>query len=158
MRRLIFAFLWVLLLCTPARADGLTNLLPEAVGDLPRIELLTGPEAQAEVDRLHGKPLEAVASGIARYAQGEDRPAEVWVSQVASEHEARRQAGLMVHKMFENPQSPFKQPTRIDHRGLAVYRFTGMGQAHLIWSSGDLVWWVSCAPEHEQAFLEALAP
>ena len=157
MRRLLLAFLWVLLLCTPARADDLAGLLPERIAGLARIELLTGPEAQAEVDKLHGKPLEAVASGIARYAQGDRRPAEVWVSRVSSEAEARRQTGLMVHKMFENPKSPFRQPGRLDHAGLSVYRFTGMGQAHLIWSSGDLVWWVSVDPEHEQPFLDALA-
>jgi hypothetical protein len=139
----------------PALADDLSGLLPETAGGLKRVQLITGAEAQAEVDRLHGKALTAEASAIARYAQDGGRPAEVWVSRVATEKEARRQTGLMVHKMFENPKSPFKDPKRLEHNGLAVYRFSGMGQTHLIWHSGDLVWWVSVAPDKAQPLLDA---
>jgi hypothetical protein len=142
-------------MAVPAHADDLSGLLPETVGGLKRVQLITGAEAQTEVDRLHGKALTAEASAIARYARGDERPSEVWVSRVASEKEARRQTGLMVHKMFENPKSPFKDPKRLDHEGLSVYRFTGMGQVHLIWHSGDLVWWVSGAPDEAQPFLDA---
>lgn len=157
MRRLFFTVLFLLLLCSTARADGLAGLLPEAVGDLPRVELVTGPDAQAEVDRLHGKALTAEESAIARYARPGARTAEVWVSRVSSETEARRQTGLMVHKMYENPKSPFRNPAREDHNGRAVYRFEGMGQVHLIWFSGDLVWWVSCDPGDKGPFLDGLA-
>ena len=156
MRRLVFTLIWLLLLAAPARSEDLAGLLPETIGELHRVQLVTGAEAQAEVDRLHGKALEAEASAIARYARDAGRPAEVWVSRVASEAEARRQTGLMVHKMFENPKSPFKDPRRIEHNGLAVYRFTGMGQTHLIWSSGDLVWWVSASPADQGPMLDAL--
>jgi hypothetical protein len=158
MRRtcLILCCVLVLAAAGPALADDLSGLLPEAVGGLKRVQLVTGTEAQAEVDRLHGKALAAEASAIARYAEGDERPAEVWVSRVASEAEARRQTGLMVHKMFENPKSPFRDPRRLDHDGRAVYRFTGMGQTHLIWHSGDLVWWASTAPDKVQPFLDAL--
>jgi hypothetical protein len=140
----------------PALADDLSGLLPDSVGGLKRVQLVTGDEAQAEVDRLHGKALTAEASAIAKYAKGGERPAEVWVSRVSSEKKARRQTGLMVHKMFENPKSPFKDPKRLDHNGVAVYRFMGMGQVHLIWQQGDLVWWVSAAPDISQPFLDAL--
>ncbi|MEZ7198466.1 hypothetical protein [Pseudodesulfovibrio karagichevae] len=158
MRRACLTLCCVLVfaMAVPALADDLSGLLPEAVGGLKRVRLVTGAEARAEVDRLHGKSLEAEASAIARYAEDDGRPAEVWVSRVASEAEARRQTGLMVHKMFENPKSPFRAPKRLDHDGLAVYRFTGMGQVHLIWHSGDLVWWVSAAPDEVQPFLDAL--
>ncbi|WP_338668791.1 hypothetical protein [Pseudodesulfovibrio methanolicus] len=146
----------VLALAAPALANDLSGLLPETVGGLKRVQLITGAAAQAEVDRLHGKSLTAEASAIARYAEGGGRPAEVWVSRVASEAEARRQTGLMVHKMFENPKSPFGNPKRLDHDGQAVYRFTGMGQVHLIWHSGDLVWWVSASEDAVRPFLDAL--
>jgi len=156
MRRILPALFCLFLLAAPALADDLSGLFPDAVGDLRRVELATGRDAQAEVDRLHGKALVAEASGVARYARSGERPAEVWVSRVSSDTEARRQTGLMVHKMFENPQSPFKSPGRINHGDTAVYRFTGMGQVHLIWCSGDLVWWVSASPADEAAFLDAL--
>ncbi|OIQ49879.1 hypothetical protein BerOc1_01807 [Pseudodesulfovibrio hydrargyri] len=158
MRRacLTLCCVFVLAMAVPALADDLSGLLPEAAGGLRRVRLVTGAEAQAEVDRLHGKALKAKASAIASYAEGDERPAEVWVSRVSSEKEARRQTGLMVHKMFENPKSPFREPRRLDHGGRAVYRFTGMGQVHLIWQEGDLVWWVSVAPDKAQSFLDAL--
>ncbi|WP_319582757.1 hypothetical protein [uncultured Pseudodesulfovibrio sp.] len=158
MRRacLILCCLCIFAVAVPAHADDLSGLLPEAVDGLKRVQLVTGSEAQDEVNRLHGKALEAEASAIARYASGDERPAEVWVSRVESEKEARRQTGLMVHKMFENPKSPFKNPGRLDHNGLAVYRFSGMGQVHLIWHSGDLVWWVSASEDAIQPFLDAL--
>jgi hypothetical protein len=125
---------------------------------MQRIELVTGEKAQDAVNKLHGKQLSALGSAVARYAmdgQG-GTPTEVWVSRVASEQEARRQTGLMVHLMFENPKSPFKSPKRLSHGERAVYRFEGMGQSHLIWFSGDLIWWVSTESGAEQAVLDAL--
>lgn len=154
--------LMLLLLAAPAHAFAapLAELLPGAVGDLQRIQLVTGAEAQVEVDKLHGKPLPAEASVIARYARpssvARSRPAEVWISRVESESEARRQTGLMVHKMFDNPRSPFRNPGRIEHGSTNVYRFEGMGQVHLIWHAGDLVYWISVAPGDQDAFLDAL--
>ena len=155
--------LLLLLLVVPAHASDapLAELLPQTVGELHRLQLITGAQAQIEVDKLHGKPLPAEASVIARYARPSSiatgpRPAEVWISRVASEDEARRQTGLMVHKMFDNPRSPFKNPGRIDHGGIPVYRFEGMGQVHLIWYKGDLAFWVSASPGDQAVFLDAL--
>ena len=149
--------LCALLLPLQALADDLSSLMPKTVGDMNRIQLLTGSDAQAEVDKLHGKTLPAEASVVARYAVSGDgaasRPAEVWVSRVESEKEARRQTGVMVHKMYENPKSPFKNPKRVDHKDRAVYRFEGMGQIHLIWFAGDLVYWVSSSAENEDVML-----
>lgn len=149
----------LLLLCflflpTQALASGLADRMVDTVGDMKRIQLVTGETAQDEVDKLHGKALVAEESVVARYAQAGGRPAEVWVSRVDSEKEARRQTGVMVHKMYENPNSPFKDPRRIDHNGRAVYRFVGMGQGHLIWFVEDQVWWVSVGPDGEQAMLD----
>ncbi len=155
---IVFIFLFVLM-TGQGFAGGMTGLMPETVGPLRRVQLLTGDDAQSEVDKLHGKPLPAEASVVARYSRPEDvgsaRPAEVWLSKVASEKEARRQTGLMVHLMYENPRSPFKNPKRIEHQGVPVYRFTGMGQAHLIWFKGDLVYWVSANPADEAIMLGA---
>lgn len=155
MKRCLLIVLAVLL-SNPAFAGDLSELMPEKVGDLVRLQLVVGPEAQAEVDRLHGKALAAEASAIARYGRSGERPAEVWVSRVADEEEARRQTGHMVHKMYENPKSPFKEPGRLDHGGVAVYRFIGMGQVHFIWHGKELVWWVSANPGDGDVFLDAL--
>jgi hypothetical protein len=142
-------------------AEDLSALMPEKVGELYRIQLLTGDAAQAEVDKLHGKALSATASVVARYSRTSDvgkvRPAEVWVSQVSSEKEARRQTGQMVHMMYENPRSPFKNPKRIEHGGQSVYRFVGMGQVHFIWFKGDLVFWISANPADESLMLGCFA-
>lgn len=154
MKKISFVLVFLLLLPTVVSAADLAGLFPEKVGDQQRIQLITGEEAQVEVDKLHGKALPAEESAVARYAAGgQGRPAEVWVSRVESEQEARRQTGQMVHLMYENPKSPFKNPRRIDHESIPVYRFEGMGQSHLIWFKGDLVYWVSAAPEKEKAML-----
>lgn len=148
MRCKFIAFVFIaLLLPVYTFVEDLSGLMPEKIGELHRIQLITGDAAQAEVDKLHGKTLAAEASVVARYSRpsdvGKARPAEVWLSQVSSEKEARRQTGKMVHMMYENPKSPFRNPKRIEYAGQAVYRFTGMGQTHFIWSKGDLVYWIS---------------
>ncbi len=158
-RKLIASLVLFLFITGSAWAGDLSEYMPEHVGDMARIQLLVGDEAQDAVDRLHGKPLPAEASAVARYASPKDvakkRPAEVWVSRVESAKEARRQTGLMVHMMYENPKSPFRNPRRIEHAGLPVYRFEGMGQAHLIWFKDDLAFWISVNPDDEAAMLQA---
>jgi len=150
----------LVVLWTPLAAFGsdLSEFLPAEAGDLERVQLVVGQQAQAEVDQLHGKALSAEASAIARYSRPEDagkvRPAEVWLSRVSSEKEARRQVGVMVHKMYDNPKSPFKNPKRLDKNGASIYRFTGMGQIHLIWYEGDLAYWISAQPSDEQVMLD----
>jgi len=155
----LLIILTALLLPLQVLADDMSGLMPESIGKFQRIELLVGQEAQDAVDKLHGKPLPAEASAVARYAEADSkqRPAEVWVSRVSSEKEARRQTGQMVHMMYENPRSPFKNPGRIEHAGNAIYRFEGMGQVHLIWFKGDLVWWVSVDGANVQTMLEAFS-
>ena len=158
MKRFSFlSLVLILLLSVPSWASDMSELMPESVGNMQRVQLITGDAAQEEVDKLHGKPLPAEASVVAQYmAPGaEGRPAEVWVSRVESEKEARRQTGQMVHLMYENPRSPFKNPRRIEHAGMPVYRFDGMGQAHLIWFKQDLVYWISVSPEGESTMLNA---
>lgn len=157
-RSLILIVLTAVLVVMPAHAGDLSEYAPETVGELKRIQLITGTEAQDEVDKLHGKPLPAEASLVARYSRptdvGKERPAELWLSQVSSAGEARRQTGQMVHMMYENPKSPFKSPSRVDRGGISVYRFTGMGQVHLIWFKDDLVYWVSCGAGDEAVMLD----
>lgn len=153
MRMLLYVLAMALMLPAQAMAGDLSAYFPKNVGELVRVQLVIGPVAQAEVDKLHGKALTAEASSIGLYARPGEHPAEVWLSRVSGEREARRQTGLMVHKMYENPKSPFKNPGRINFDGLAVYRFTGMGRVHLIWFKDDLVWWVSVDPADEGLFL-----
>jgi hypothetical protein len=158
-RRELFLFLFVVILLPACgSADDLSWIMPEKVGEMHRIQLVSGDAAQVEVNKLHGKVLIAEASVIGRYSRPEDvgmtRPAEVWVSRVSSDSEARRQTGLMVHKMYQNPKSPFKTPKRIEHAGLSVYRFTGMGQVHFIWYKGDLTYWISTKPADEAVMLD----
>ncbi|NDV18175.1 hypothetical protein GO013_01915 [Pseudodesulfovibrio sp. JC047] len=150
----------LVIICTPFAAFGsdLSEFLPETVSDMQRLQLVVGDQAQQEVDQLHGKALPAKASAIGRYLRPKDvgtaRPAEVWLSRVSSEKEARRQVGVMVHKMYENPKSPFKNPKKLLKNGISVYRFTGMGQVHLIWHVGDIGYWISAQPDDETLMLD----
>jgi len=160
MKRMILVLLAVVLIPALARAVGALPAMPDSAGEMVRVELVTGLEAQAEVDELHGKALPAEESLVARYARTDangrpvERLTEIWISRVSSPNEARRQTGQMVHMMYENPKSPFRDPVRIDHRDSPVYRFTGMGQAHLIWHTADLVYWISTSPADQTLMLE----
>lgn len=157
-RRAVLVLLVVLWTPLVAFGNDLSEFFPTKVGTLDRVQLVVGQQAQAEVDQLHGKTLSAEASAIARYARPEDagkvRPAEVWLSRVSSENEARRQIGVMVHKMYDNPKSPFKNPKKLEKNGASVYRFTGMGQVHLLWYVGDLAYWISAQPSDGQVLLD----
>ena len=83
MSRITLPFLVaVLLISVFAFAGDLSGFMPEKVGELHRIQLITGDAAQAEVDKLHCKALAAETSVVARYSRpsdvGKTRPSGEW--------------------------------------------------------------------------------
>ncbi len=157
-RKLIASLVLFLFITGSAWAGDLSEYMPEHVGDMAVFSCLSAMRRRM---RWTGCMASRCQRGQCRgrYASPKDvakkRPAEVWVSRVESAKEARRQTGLMVHMMYENPKSPFRNPRRIEHAGLPVYRFEGMGQAHLIWFKDDLAFWISVNPDDEAAMLQA---
>ncbi|GAB7021692.1 hypothetical protein [Salidesulfovibrio brasiliensis] len=145
-----------LLLVVAACDDAMKRLFPETLLGQPMTEYVHGEDALAEVNKLHGKAIRAEDGAVARYGSG-DEVSEIWISRAADGREARRQAGKMVHMMYENPKSPFQYRKRFDFEGVPVYPFVGMGKSHLVFFTGDLIYWVTVpAGDERQALSEIL--
>ncbi len=129
-------------------------LLPETIGQYQLKTKFSGEQALLRINKLHGKTLHALDGVVGIYA-GPGKDIQIWISRADSAKEARRQAGEMVHRMFENAESPFIWRKRMDFKGVSVYPFIGMGQVHLIFHQGDLVYWLSVNKEQEQDALSA---
>lgn len=153
MRRTLLLMAAVIMLA--ACSDEMKALFPKSLLGQPMSEYVHGEDALSEVNKLHGKAIDAVDGAVARYGAGEDA-AEVWISRAQDGREARRQAGKMVHLMYENPKSPFKYRKRFDHEGIPVYPFDGMGKSHLVFFRGDLIYWVTVPPGQERQALAEL--
>ncbi|MGE4469998.1 MAG: hypothetical protein AB7D47_07695 [Desulfovibrio sp.] len=134
-------------------APDVAGLLPAEVHDLERTEFLSGEAARRAVNKLHGKTIKVLDAAVATYGQGHPPAGQVWVSSASNAAEAREQLAVMVELMLRGP-SPFSPPQAERQSGVEVYRTHGLGMVHLMWSRGDLVWWVSALPQHAEPFLE----
>lgn len=142
----------LMILAACSSADAMRRYFPDSLTGLSLREYTHGQDALEKVNALHGKGIEADAAAVAVYGN-EQSSAEVWISRAADERLARQLMGEMVHLMYENPKSPFRFEKRFDYQGIAVYPFAGMGKSHLVFSRGDLVYWVTVAHGQERAAL-----
>jgi len=113
---------------------------PHKIDGYSLSQLITGDKVLAQVNRLHGKPIQALKGAIAIYGRGEKR-AMVWVSLAPSSQMALQQVGIMVEKMEEG--GPFHDFS-MDRMGcILVHRFLGLGQEHYLFAYGASVFWIS---------------
>ncbi|WP_147819642.1 hypothetical protein [Salidesulfovibrio onnuriiensis] len=156
MRKILYLVV-VLALAACADNAGLSSMLPKKIGEFALEKVVSGQDALLQINKLHGQAILARDGVVATYA-GPGKPLMVWISRAGSEKEARRQAGEMVHRMYENPESPFTWRKRMDFNGVPVYPFAGMGQVHLIFYRADLVCWLSVHEGQEREALSAFIP
>ncbi len=159
---LLLLLLFALPACSrgPAPAVDPARLLPAAVGDYRRTELITGAAARERIDSLHGKRIAVEAGAIASYrAPGRNGPpAMIWISRSRDAARAREQTRSMIARMTGNPRSPFHDLQTTKENGLTIYRFRGLGQAHYIFCRGRLVYWLSTPAAAGRQFLLAVLP
>lgn len=139
---------------TAAVASPDAASLPPSLAGRPLIQSTYGPQAVAEVNRLHGLdfPLSSGAMGI----YGAEGQAVLWVSGAPAQPMAARMVAAMRDRIAEG-NSPFT-PTaqRLDGRRVA-YELDGMGLKHVYFQSGTLVVWLAADPLlAERAVPEAL--
>ncbi len=115
--------------------------LPESIAGLSLSQASYGPEAVAEVTRLHNKSFPLSSGAAAMYG----RPGEMvmlWVTGTP----AQLLAGKMISDMetaIEKVDSPF---TPVGVRNISdrtVHELTGMGQQHFYFQSAALVVWLA---------------
>jgi hypothetical protein len=115
--------------------------VPESIAGLPLSRASYGPEAVAEVTRLHGKSFPLSSGAAAMYGTSGEM-VMLWVTGTP----ARPMASKMISDMesaIETAESPF---TPVDVRNIddrAVYELTGMGQQHYYFQSATLVVWLA---------------
>ncbi|MDI6857470.1 MAG: hypothetical protein QME71_04035 [Dehalococcoidia bacterium] len=134
-------------------SSGDTTPAPPQLAGRKLMQVVTGAEAMAEVDRLHGKGLDIVDAWIGRYEGG----GTVWVAEAASEDGAFALLDAMV-RAIEDGGSPYQGLTQNKFEGMPMYAARDANGHHFFFQAKTRVVWVATPPGAEQAFLsEALA-
>jgi len=142
-----FGFLWG---CSSSKRWS----FPHKIDGYSLSRLITGGKALAQVNGLHGKPIQALKGSIALY-EGEGKEAMVWVSLAPSSQMALQQVGIMVEKMEE--RGPFHDFSTGKVGCILVHRFLGLGQEHYLFSHGASVFWISAPVGEGKPFVKVFA-
>ena len=132
-------------LSSPAAGDANTMALPKLLAGLPLVNATYGPEAVAEVTRLHRKEFPLTSGAMGTYG-GNGAEATLWVAGLPSDAMAEQMVAAMRDKIAEG-NSPFtptgerRQDTRV------IYELAGMGQKHFYFQSNDRAIWLAADPE-----------
>lgn len=114
---------------------------PAELNGLPRTEHLTGAEAVAAVNKLHGKEITAESAEIATYSRGGEKVI-VWKSASASPAEAQALMQQMVDRM-QTGDGPYTKPELLNIKNKAYFTSTGNGMHHYFYLRGRHLYWVA---------------
>jgi hypothetical protein len=118
--------------------------LPQTLADLPLVNANYGPEAVAEINRLHGKQFEQTTGAMGTYRNALGN-ATLWVSQFPGRAIAQQIVDAMRAKIAEG-NSPFTPSGAQPQGNRTLYSLDGMGQKHFFFQSNDLVIWLAVDP------------
>lgn len=114
-------------------------VLPESLGKLRLVRMLTGQEAAAIVDRMHGRAVAPRVTAVGFYASTLGR-ATVY-------HSVYRNAGyaarvcIGMQRRIGTGAFPFRDTTVLFGAGITVTRCVGLGMVHHFAANGpDLIW------------------
>ncbi len=145
----------VVILVLVAACSSATWSFPGEIKGYRLLKLVKGKEALREINRLHGKRIQAVKGAIAVYVE-ENKRAMIWVSQAPSEEVASQQVKLMINKMNKGG-SPFFHFSTGRIGCLSFLHFLGLGQEHYLFAKGTSVYWISAPIGDGKAFLRVFA-
>lgn len=131
-------------LSNPATTDTDTLALRKSLAGLSLASTEVGPEAIAEITRLHGKEFPLTSGAMGMY--GVDAQATVWVASLSSETAAQQLVTAMRDKIAEG-RSPFTPVTARPLGRRTIYELDGMGQKHFYFQSSDRVIWLAADPD-----------
>jgi hypothetical protein len=115
--------------------------LPERMVELSMAHATYGPEAIAEVARLHNKSF-PLSSGAAAMYGTQDSMIMLWVTGTPAQLLSRRMVDQM-EATIAGGESPFTPVGVRQVDGRPVYELTGMGQQHYYFRSDELVVWLA---------------
>lgn len=128
--------------------------LPKALAGLPLVTDSYGPQAIAEITRLHGKGFLLTSGGMGMY--GNRGQATLWVSGAPVSFMATQLVEAMRDKIASS-NSPFTLVAERRQTNRIIYELDGMGQKHFYFQSAALVVWLAADPDiAEKALKETM--
>ena len=123
--------------------------VPEKLGDMKVGSVIEGPEAMAQVNRLHGTNIELVSALIVEYSHDfnpyhkNDEQVTVWVGKTKSDELALELVGRMFDGISNGGSSGFSNPQKLSVDGHEVFQIDGPGGTHFFYPAADpprVVW------------------
>jgi len=124
--------------------------VPGSVAGLRLTQKTVGPEAVAEITRLHSKAFPLTSGAMAMYGDGS---VTLWASGAPASPVAAEMVHAMTDKIAEG-RSPFTPVGVRQVNGRAVYELDGLGQRHFYFQSGALVVWLAATEGVAEKALE----
>ncbi|MDA8235244.1 MAG: hypothetical protein M0Z31_10670 [Clostridia bacterium] len=102
-------------------------------------EVVSGPDAMQNINRLHGASISVVEGFIAQYLGKNE--ITVWVSVSATTNDALALFDIMDKKMPASQMFTNREELQMD--GKQVIKVLGMGQDHYYWVRDKQVYWIA---------------
>jgi len=118
------------------------TIVPPRLGGLQRSRVLSGRAAADLVARLHGRAVAPPDTTIAEYGRG--GALRVWVSCYGDGVAARADLRRMLEGM-RHGTTPFQRPVE-DRETPGRWTTVGNNQHHVLWVSGDTLYWLEGDP------------
>ena len=110
--------------------------VPERLGELELVSIIEGPEALAQIEKLHGTDINLVEAQVASYARGSTERITVWVSRAESSDDAAELTRMMVEGINRG-NSVFSNLQRLTVSSHEVFQVDGHGGEHFFYNSRE---------------------
>jgi len=158
MKRRLLPFLLVAVLVLVVyllvRMSVSSNTVPQDLGALELERAVTGDDARAIVDKMHGRAVTPSRSTVGIYG-GPEGEATLYVSRYAHADSAATVLEQMAQGI-ERPGSPFDRLRLLPSARYRTYMCLGMGQAHFFFTCNEQLIWLSVDIPLAQATLDAV--
>ena len=126
--------------------------VPAQLGSLAVTRVMTGTDALAEFNQLHGQDFDLAGGYMAHYGQDQ---ALLWVGQTKDAAGAEVLLEQMANKIGPS-NAMFKDLTSLDITGRTLYSATGQGQQHFFYAVNDKIVWLAAEPAVAADLLHSL--
>jgi hypothetical protein len=151
--RLLLGAVLVLAVYLLVRLSVSSNTIPQTLGVLALERAVTGDDARAIVDRMHGRAVTPSRSTVGFYG-GPEGEATLYISRYAHADSAVVALEQMAQRI-ERPGTPFDQLRILPSARFRTFMCLGMGQAHFFFACRESLIWLSVDIPLAQATLDA---
>lgn len=123
--------------------DDSANNLPKSIAGYTLNAATYGPDAVAEIARMHGKEFPTTFGAMGTY--GGTNQISLWIEGFQNDSTASQIIDAMEEKIALG-NSPFSPNGQVQLGDRTIYQLDGMGQKHVYFQSGNLVLWLATDP------------